>query len=153
MEMEENPVVKLVIASDHAGFELKERLKSFLMQEECDVIDVGAFSLDRTDYPDHAHKAVSLVTSGTVQYGIVVCGSGNGVNMAANKHEGIRSALAWIPEIAALARQHNDANVLAVPARFITEQAAIDIVKAFLGAEFEGGRHSARVKKIEIKPC
>jgi len=149
VNMQEYDAKKLVIAADHAGFEVKEKLREHLAQRRLSVEDVGTFSAKRTDYPDHAHRAVSLITAGGAQLGVLVCGSGNGVNMAANKHTGIRSALAWVPEIAALARQHNDANVVAIPARFVTMETAIDIVDAFIGAEFEGGRHQKRVQKIE----
>lgn len=140
---------KLVIASDHAGYDLKEFLKKYLDSLGYDVLDVGTSSGERTDYPDHAHNAAKVVAVGEVNLGIIICGSANGVNMSANKHAGIRSAIAWLPEIASLARQHNNANMLALPARFLGEDAAKEILDAFLGAEFEGGRHQIRVDKIE----
>ncbi|MFN9979175.1 MAG: RpiB/LacA/LacB family sugar-phosphate isomerase, partial [bacterium] len=130
--------MKLSIGCDHAGFELKEFLKSIFT----DIVwlDKGCYSLDSVDYPDFAHAVARSIESGESSMGILICGSGNGISIAANKHAGIRAAIAWKPELASLARQHNDANILSLPARFITEQEAIEIVKAFLEAKFEGGR-------------
>jgi ribose 5-phosphate isomerase B len=142
-------VFRIVIASDHAGFELKQKMVEFLHSKGHFVVDVGTHSADRTDYPDHAHRAVSEFFRQKMDLGILICGSGNGVNMAANKHEGIRSALAWNPEIAALAKQHNNANMIALPARYISNEEAFDIVTAFIDAKFEGGRHQIRVNKID----
>ncbi|MCE2962762.1 MAG: ribose 5-phosphate isomerase B [Chitinophagales bacterium] len=138
--------MKLSIGCDHAGFELKEFLKSIFT----DIVwlDKGCYSLDSVDYPDFAHAVARSIESGESSMGILICGSGNGISIAANKHAGIRAAIAWKPELASLARQHNDANILSLPARFITEQEAIEIVKAFLEAKFEGGRHQKRVDKI-----
>lgn len=119
------------------------------MSAGMEVLDEGSPGPESVDYPDYAHKVAEAVAEGTADLGIVVCGSGNGVNIAANKHRGIRSALAWNPEVAALARQHNDANILALPARFINEREALAIVEAFLTSQFEGGRHQARIEKIE----
>jgi ribose 5-phosphate isomerase B len=143
--------MNIALGSDHAGFELKEEIKKFLTQEVGhEVKDFGPFSAERADYPDFAHPVSSAVENKECDLGILMCGSGNGINMAANKHRDIRSALCWIPEIAALARQHNNANVLAMPARYISTSEAKEIVRAFISNEFEGGRHEARVKKI---PC
>lgn len=140
--------MNLVIGSDHAGFDLKKHLKKMLQEQGHQVEDVGPESADSVDYPDFAHKLTAKVESGESDLGILMCGSGNGINMAANKHQGIRSALCWEPEIAKLARQHNNANVIALPARFIDPQTAEEIVNAFLEAQFEGGRHQNRVDKI-----
>ena len=139
----------IAIGSDHAGFDTKEILISYLKELGHKVKDFGAYSNQSVDYPDHAHPVAQAVAKGDSNLGIVLCGSGNGVNMSANKTKGIRSALCWTPEIASLARQHNDANVCAVPARFVSVDQAKDIVSAFLNAQFEGGRHAARVAKIE----
>jgi ribose 5-phosphate isomerase B len=141
----------LYIGSDHAGFSLKQHLVDHLTKAGHTVLDQGTKGPDSVDYPDFAHAVAKGVTSEEGSLGIVVCGSGNGVNITANKHEGIRSALAWTPEIGALARQHNNANILALPARFITSNDAERIVEAFLNATFEGGRHQGRVDKIETK--
>lgn len=138
----------IAIGSDHAGYELKEEVKKYLESKGIQVQDQGVHSSERADYPDYAHAVADHVSASDDTLGIVICGSGNGINMAANKHGEIRSALCWKPEIAALARQHNDANVLALPARFISNKEAISIVNEFLSAEFEGGRHAARVDKI-----
>lgn len=140
---------KIALGSDHAGFHLKEKIKNYLKGRGVEVEDEGAYSEERADYPDFAHKVAEDVKSEKAGLGILVCGSGNGVNMAANKHKGIRSALCWTPEIASLARQHNNANVMALPARFISEELALECVDSFLSAEFEGGRHKDRVEKIE----
>lgn len=138
------------LGSDHAGFELKQQLKNYLAEQGHHVIDHGCYTADRADYPDHAHKVATAVLADANSLGLLMCGSGNGINITANKHKGIRSALCWTPEVASLARQHNDANVLALPARFIDYNTALACVDAFLSAKFEGGRHSDRVKKIEI---
>lgn len=140
----------LIIASDHAGYALKTRLSDYLRAKGYELADLGTDSEERADYPDYAHPLAALVESEEA-LGILICGSANGVNMTANKHEGIRSAIAWTPEIASLARQHNDANVLALPARFITEEEAEAIVDAFLASTFEGGRHADRVNKIALQ--
>ncbi len=139
------------IGSDHAGFNLKTQIINYLKQKDCFVIDKGCFSEDRADYPDYAHAVAVSVLSSESMLGILICGSGNGINMTANKHKGVRSALCWNPEIAALARQHNNANIIALPARFISVKEAIDCVNAFLNSEFEGGRHQDRILKIEEK--
>jgi ribose 5-phosphate isomerase B len=140
--------MKLSLGSDHAGYPLKEALKKHLTQLGHDVHDCGTYSVDSVDYPDFGHAVANDVVSGAADLGIVVCGSGNGINMSVNKHEGIRGALCWLPELASLARQHNDANVLALPGRFIDESTGLACAEAFLNAEFEGGRHAGRVAKI-----
>lgn len=142
---------RLSIGSDHAGFLLKEKIRKQLEDKGFIVQDRGCFSEERADYPDYGHAVAADVEKKTADLGIIICGSGNGINMAANKHAGIRSALCWTPEIARLARQHNDANILALPARFITEAEANNIVDAFLQESFEGGRHADRVNKINCK--
>ena len=141
--------VTLAIGSDHAGFELKEHLKTLLAGKGFSVEDKGTNSTNSTDYPDYAHQVANAVEVGSAGLGILVCGSGNGVCITANKHRGVRAALAWTPEIAELARLHNDANVVCIPARFISEETAEAIVEIFLKTKFEGGRHSLRVAKIE----
>lgn len=140
---------RIAIGCDHAGFETKEELVTYLKKLGHELKDFGTYSSDSIDYPDYARPVAQSVISGNYELGIVLCGSGNGVNITANKTKGIRSALCWLPEIAALARQHNNANVCAIPARFVSVELAKEIATAFLGAEFEGGRHSNRVNKIE----
>lgn len=142
--------MKVAIGSDHAGFLLKEKLKAYLQDKGFKVIDFGAYSEERADYPDFAHPVAKSVEIKEVDFGLIMCGTGNGINMAANKHKGIRAALCWNPEIAALARQHNDANILTLPARCITEEEAIKIVDVFFSTAFEGGRHTERVNKISV---
>ena len=136
------------IGADHAGFNLKGKIIEFLESKGYQVEDFGCFSEESIDYPDFAHPVAEMVEENTDMLGILICGSGNGINMTANKHKGIRSALCWNAEIAALARQHNDANIVALPARFISEQEALEIVETFLGTTFEGGRHQRRIDKI-----
>jgi len=138
----------IAIGSDHAGFDLKEFIKE-KFEKEINWTDMGPSSADRVDYPDYAHKVAESVSNNTVDLGILICGSGNGVCMTANKHEGVRAGLAWEAELASLAREHNNANVICLPARFITEDQAVEIVRAYVNAEFEGGRHETRVQKIE----
>ena len=142
---------KVIIASDHAGFRLKEKLVSWLISSRYEVKDLGCFSEDSVDYPDYAHPLALAVEKGDFDYGITICGSGNGISMASNKHQKIRSAVCWNEEIGRLARSHNDANVCALPGRFISEAEAILIIKTFLTTEFEGGRHKRRIDKIPIK--
>lgn len=138
---------KIAIAADHAGFEYKEYLKEQL-KDKYDIQDFGTHSLDSVDYPDFVHPAASSVENGDNELGILICGSGQGVQITANKHQQIRCALAWMPEIAALSRQHNNANMVALPARFIAKELALEIVEKFLTTDFEGGRHQNRVNKI-----
>lgn len=138
------------IASDHAGYQMKEHLKVFLSGMGYTLKDFGTYSPESMDYPDVAHPLAKSVESGESELGIALCGSGNGISMTLNKHQGIRAALCWNEELASLARRHNDANVLSLPARFIPEELAEKITVAFLNASFEGGRHQRRVEKI---PC
>ncbi len=138
---------KIAIAADHAGFEYKEYLKVQL-KDKYEIQDFGTHSLDSVDYPDFVHPAASSVENGDNELGILICGSGQGVQITANKHQQIRCALAWMPEIAALSRQHNNANMVALPARFIAKELALEIVEKFLTTDFEGGRHQNRVNKI-----
>lgn len=140
--------MKLAIASDHAGYELKEKMKAHLSGLGHQMEDFGTNNTDSTDYPDYAHPLAASVESGSNALGILICGSGNGVCMTANHHDGIRAALAWNSEVAALARQHNNANVLCLPARYISDEEAFAITDAYLDAQFEGGRHERRVEKI-----
>ena len=139
---------KIALAADHAGFEEKEKLKSTLRELGVDFIDMGTTSCDSVDYPDYALKAARAVANGEADQGLLVCGSGTGMAIAANKVHGVRAAVAWSPDIARLAREHNDANVLSLPARFLNDEQAKEIVKAWFQADFEGGRHERRVEKI-----
>ncbi|UYZ58345.1 ribose 5-phosphate isomerase B [Hymenobacter latericus] len=140
---------QLAIGSDHAGFAYKEMLKPWLEQQGYEVRDFGAHSTDSADYPDFAHPLAAAVAAGELPQGILICGSANGVCITANKHQGVRAAIAWLPELASLARQHNNANVLCLPARFVSEEQARAIAAEFLNTAFEGGRHQNRVGKIE----
>jgi len=140
--------MKLAIGADHAGFALKSKVITWLEEKGHQVKDFGCFSEDSIDYPDYAHPVAKAVESQEVILGILICGSGNGISMTANKHQGIRCALCWNHEIASLARQHNDANIISLPARFISEAEAIAMVSVFLTTDFEGGRHANRVAKI-----
>jgi ribose 5-phosphate isomerase B len=140
---------KISIGSDHAGFQLKEDIKRFLALKNFEVIDQGTFSPERADYPDFAHLVSKDILANKADFGVIICGSGNGINMTANRYKGIRSALCWNSEIAELARQHNDANVIALPARFISVNEAEKCVETFIQTAFEGGRHLDRIKKIE----
>jgi ribose 5-phosphate isomerase B len=141
--------MKIAIGSDHAGFELKEKLRAYLVKKGYEVKDFGTYSADRADYPDFAHPVAQAVEDKKYEMGVLICGSGNGVNMTANRHHGVRSALCWNAEIAELARQHNDANIIAFPARFMSEQEAEKCLDKFFNTPFEGGRHTDRIKKIE----
>ena len=141
----------LGIAADHAGYELKNTLIAYLQELGYEVKDFGTHSAESMDYPDVAHPLAEEVESGKLEKGIAICGSGNGISMTLNKHQGIRAALCWNTELAALARQHNDANILSLPARFIDTNTAKAIVKAYLESDFEGGRHQRRVEKIACK--
>ena len=136
------------IGCDHAGFQLKQELIRYLESKGYEVKDFGCYSEESIDYADYAHPVAELVEQNKGMRGILICGSGNGINMTANKHQGIRSALCWQPEIAKLAREHNDANIISLPARFITEDQAKEMVACFLNTAFEGGRHQNRVNKI-----
>jgi len=140
--------MKIGLACDHAGFELKEKVVKYLNNKNIETTDFGTYSNESCDYPDFAHKLALAVENGECYPGISICGSGNGINITVNKHAKIRSALCWTPEIASLARAHNNANILAMPARFISEEVAYQIIEAFLTTEFEGGRHQTRIDKI-----
>ncbi|MCL2561387.1 MAG: ribose 5-phosphate isomerase B [Rikenellaceae bacterium] len=142
---------KIGIASDHAGYQMKEFLVGYLDGMGWDVHDLGTHSEESMDYPDVAHPLARAVESGELGCGIALCGSGNGISMTLNKHRGIRAALCWTPEIAELARKHNDANICSLPARFIENTTAAEIVDRFLDTAFEGGRHQTRVEKIPVK--
>lgn len=146
--------MKLIgLASDHAGFELKEFVKSWLQEKGVEFKDFGTYSTESADYADYAHPLALAVESGECALGIAACGSGNGINMTLNKHQGIRSALCWTAQIAQLARLHNDANVLVMPGRFITTDQAVQIMEEFLSTDFEGGRHQKRIDKIPYRKC
>jgi ribose 5-phosphate isomerase B len=138
----------IAIGCDHAGFDYKDAIIDFLQQQKIAITDFGTFSTASVDYADFGHPVADAVETGKADLGIVLCGSGNGIAMTVNKHQGIRCALCWLDELAALARQHNNANVLAIPARFVSEALALTMVKTFISTDFEGGRHSLRVKKI-----
>lgn len=145
-----NNLPNLVIGSDHAGFEQKEAVKLHVESLGYTVKDFGPFNTDSVDYPDYAHKVANAVLAEPNTLGILLCGSGNGVCLTANKHAGIRAALCWLPELGALAKQHNNANILCLPARYISNAVATEIVSAYLNASFEGGRHEKRVEKIDL---
>ena len=140
------------IGSDHAGFQLKQRLIGELRALGYEPLDLGTNSADATDYPDYAHRVASKVENHDVSRGVLLCGTGLGMSYAANRHPGVRAALAWSPELAKLAREHGDANILILPARFVSEDEGVEILKTWLDAEFAGGRHSRRVEKIEQEP-
>ncbi len=143
---------KIAIASDHAGYFLKEKIISFLVKNNIDVRDIGSHKFEESDdYPDYGHPLAIAVANGECELGISICGTGNGINMTVNKHQGIRSAICWNEEIARLARKHNDANICALPARFINESEAFLIVREFLETDFDGGRHKRRIDKIPLK--
>ena len=142
--------MKIAIGNDHAGTEYKLAIVGLLKSINVEVLNHGTDGSDSVDYPDFIHPVAQNVENGDVDLGIVVCGSGNGASMTANKHQGIRAALCWNKEITALAREHNDANILSLPARFISLPQALEMVRAFINTEFEGGRHERRIEKI---PC
>lgn len=139
---------KIGLCSDHAGYELKEHVKDYLKNEGLEFEDFGTFSTQSCDYPDFAHKLGQAIQSGECERGIAICGSGNGISMTLNKYPKVRAALCWKAELAELARQHNDANILSLPARFTTIAEADAMLNVFLNTAFEGGRHQARVDKI-----
>lgn len=139
------------MACDHAGYELKEILKVYLQELGYAVKDFGTNSRESMDYPDTAHPLANALEANEVDFGVAMCGSGNGIQMTLNKHQGVRAALCWDVELASLAKQHNNANILVLPARFIPTEKAKEIVDAYLAAEFEGGRHQRRVEKIAVK--
>ncbi len=137
------------IAADHAGYELKEILKESLSSKGYIIEDFGTNSTESMDYPDVAHPLAKKIANGELPLGIAICGSANGISITLNKHKGVRAAICWLPELAELARQHNDANILSLPARFINPESAFEIVDKFLSTDFEGGRHLTRVNKID----
>lgn len=141
---------KIAFASDHAGYDMKKFLIEYVESKGYSVKDFGTYSNESCDYPDFAHPAANSVENGECDFGIAMCGSGNGIAITLNKHQRIRAAICWLPELASLARQHNDANVLVLPARFISKDLAIEIVDAYLEAKFEGGRHQRRIDKIPL---
>ena len=143
---------RIPIGSDHAGFALKQQLINELRAEGYEPDDLGTYSTESTDYPDFAHAVASQVEHGDVTRGILLCGTGLGMAYAANRHPGVRAAVVWTPEVAELARSHNDANVLVLPARFVTEAEGVSILRTWLKTPFEGGRHARRIAKIEQEP-
>jgi ribose 5-phosphate isomerase B len=143
--------MKIAIGNDHAGPEYKKAIVTFLQSKGHEVINHGTDTIDSVDYPDFAHPVALDVASKNADFGIVICGSGNGIAMTVNKHQDIRAALCWTKEIAALARQHNDANIISIPARYTAIPQAIEMVETFLNTVFEGGRHQHRVNKIACK--
>lgn len=142
--------ISIGIACDHAGYDFKEKLKNELEKKGYEIKDYGTYSDESTDYPDYAHPLANAIEKGKHKFGITLCGSGNGINMTSNKHQGIRAALCWNIEISELARLHNDANICSLPARFVDYNLARDIVNKFLNTKFEGGRHKKRIEKIPI---
>jgi ribose 5-phosphate isomerase B len=143
--------MKISIGNDHAGPEYKKAIVEFLLSKGYEILNHGTDTFDSVDYPDFGHPVALDVETKKADFGIVICGSGNGINMTVNKHQGIRSALCWNKEIATLARQHNNANIISIPARFTSIQQAVDMVDTFLNTSFEGGRHANRVNKIACK--
>jgi ribose 5-phosphate isomerase B len=143
--------MNIAIGADHAGYDLKKAIIGFLKEKGHKVEDFGCYSEKSIDYPDYAHPVCESIENGTNKYGVLICGSGNGISMAANKHSGIRAALSWSSEIAKLGRLHNNANIVSIPARFVSEENALKIVDVFFSTEFEGGRHQIRVDKIACK--
>ena len=141
---------KILIAADHAGVEMKAEVERILRARGVEYEDMGSNTKDSVDYADYAHPLAEKISKGEAEQGILLCGTGLGMSYAANRHPGVRAAVSWAPEIAALARQHNDANVLVLPARFVSKEQADEIVGAFLNSKFEGGRHERRVEKIEL---
>lgn len=142
---------KIGIACDHAGYEMKELLVGYLASKGWEVMDFGAYSLDSVDYPDFAHPLAEAVEQGTVECGVGLCGSGEGMAITLNKHQGVRAGLVWNEEVTSLIRQHNNANVVVLPARFISNDEAVHFVDVFLNTPFEGGRHENRVAKIKLQ--
>lgn len=141
---------KIAVGCDHAGFEYKELIKEFLAKDGYEVKDFGTFSLDSVDYPDFVHPLSISIEKGEFELGVLICGSANGVSITANKHQQIRAAIVWNNQLAALARQHNDANIICLPSRFIEPQQALEFTKTFITTNFEGGRHKNRVDKIAV---
>lgn len=140
--------MKIAIGSDHAGVEYKEKIDAYLTSKQIEIKDFGTFSTASVDYPDFAHPVAEGVKNGEFDFGILLCGSGQGVSMSANKHDGIRCALCWNKDVAILSRKHNDANIIAFPARFVAIEYILEMIDAFLDTPFEGGRHQRRIGKI-----
>lgn len=140
--------MKIAIATDHAGFELKEKIKKLLLEKKYQVKDFGSYSFHSVDYPDYIHPAASSVENKESNFGIILCGSGQGAAMTANKHQGVRAALCWNVKVSQLARRHNNANILTIPVRFVSESLAFEIINSFFSSDFEGGRHQDRINKI-----
>lgn len=138
----------MAIGCDHAGFPYKDAIKALLISKGINVIDKGTNSLDSVDYPDFVHPVAETLEKNKAQLGVLICGSGNGVSMTANKHQSIRAALCWNTDIASMARLHNDANIISIPARYVSEETALEMVEVFISTEFEGGRHAKRVGKM-----
>jgi ribose 5-phosphate isomerase B len=143
--------MKIAIGNDHAGYTIKQVLKEWLLDQGYDVVDYGTDSEEPVDYPDIAHPLASAVEQGEFDLGILICGAGEGASITANKHQGIRATLCWMPEIARLSRAHNDANILCLPGRFIEGGQAIEVLKTFLDTPFDGGRHKRRIEKVPLK--
>ncbi len=141
------------LCSDHAGYELKAIIEGYLDSQDIAYVDFGTHSSESCDYPDFAHPCAEAVEAGDVYPAIAICGTGNGIGMTLNKHQGIRAALCWEPELARLARAHNNANVVVLPARFIAPELAIEIVETFFATPFDGGRHERRIEKMPVKGC
>ncbi len=140
----------VAIGCDHAGIEYKKAIIKSLKKQGIEVLDFGTNTKDSVDYPDFIHPVANSIEDGKAEYGVIICGSGNGVAMTANKHQNIRAAVCWLPDLAILARQHNDANIISIPARFVDVDTTLEMIKKFLDTEFEGGRHSRRVRKIKL---
>lgn len=143
--------LSIALASDHAGFARKQSIIRYFTENSIPFDDLGCYTDESCDYPDFGHAIANAVVSGKYRLGITFCGTGQGISITANKHQEIRSAVCWNPEIARLAMQHNNANICAIPGRFVTDEEAVEIVKAFLDSQFEGGRHQRRIDKIPIK--
>ena len=148
-KVSESPVETIPIASDHAGFEMKQKVAVELARLGYSVQDLGAATAEPSDYPDFAHPLAKEVSTGEAKRGVILCGSGIGADIVANRYPNVRAALAWKPEIAELSRRHNDSNVLVIPARFVSDEEAMEMLKRWLNTEFEGGRHARRVQKID----
>tara|TARA_B100001057_G_scaffold140313_1_gene139991 strand:- start:572 stop:1006 length:435 start_codon:yes stop_codon:yes gene_type:complete len=141
--------MKIAIGNDHAGVGVKRKIESYLIKKGIEVINKGYDGKESVDYPDFIHPVSQEVKEKKVEFGIIICGSGNGAAMTANKHKGVRAAICWSEEIAELARQHNDANIISIPSRFLSEEGIINIIEVFIKTGFEGGRHKRRIEKID----
>jgi len=143
--------MKIAIGNDHAGYEIKMHVLDWLREQGYEIKNYGTDSPDSVDYPDFAHPVAAAVEKGEFDQGVLICGSGQGVSMTANKHKGIRAVICWIPEIAELARSHNNANILCLPGRFMDKQTTIKILENYFSTDFEGGRHQTRINKVPVK--